>query len=88
MAHPTQWLVVQAELRHALERDELLLYYQPKVRLSDGVVCGVEALVRWQHPTRGLVPPQEECRRLEMNIFPESFIAWLAEAVEAGTLSR
>src|SRR4029453_14072000 len=44
VAHPTQWLVVQAELRHALERDELTLLYQPKIRLSDGAVSGVEAV--------------------------------------------
>ncbi len=57
--HPHQWLVIQAELRHALERDELLLHYQPKVTLPGGEICGVEALVRWQHPQRGLLPPGE-----------------------------
>ncbi|GAA4977462.1 putative bifunctional diguanylate cyclase/phosphodiesterase [Actinoplanes utahensis] len=56
-AHPHQWLKVQAELRHALERDELVLHYQPKVSLPDGEVEGLEALVRWQHPERGMVPP-------------------------------
>jgi diguanylate cyclase (GGDEF)-like protein len=58
-SHPTHWLVVQAELRHALERDELVLLYQPKIRLTDGEVFGLEALVRWQHPQRGLLPPSE-----------------------------
>ena len=48
---------VEAELRLALERDELVLAYQPLVRLSDEEVVGVEALVRWRHPTRGLLPP-------------------------------
>ncbi|MBB2945219.1 diguanylate cyclase (GGDEF)-like protein [Actinoplanes lutulentus] len=57
--HPHQWLVIQAELRHALEREELILHYQPKVALPGGEVCGVEALVRWQHPQRGLLPPGE-----------------------------
>ncbi|WP_430780339.1 putative bifunctional diguanylate cyclase/phosphodiesterase [Actinoplanes sp. G11-F43] len=52
-----QWLVVQAELRHALERDELVLHYQPKVGVADGDVRGLEALVRWRHPERGMVPP-------------------------------
>ncbi|MEV6349969.1 EAL domain-containing protein [Actinoplanes sp. NPDC051851] len=56
---PHQWLPVQAELRHALDRDELVLHYQPKVGLPGGEVCGVEALVRWQHPQRGLLPPGE-----------------------------
>ncbi|MEV4639832.1 bifunctional diguanylate cyclase/phosphodiesterase [Actinoplanes sp. NPDC049548] len=59
VAHATQWLVVQAELRHALERDELVLHYQPKIRLSDGEICGAEALVRWQHPVRGLLFPAD-----------------------------
>src|SRR4051794_26665861 len=77
MAHPTQWLVVQAELRHALERDELLLYYQPKVRLADGVVCGVEALVRWQHPTRGLVPPSDFLPAAEQSGLIEPLTAWV-----------
>ncbi|HWS34270.1 MAG TPA: bifunctional diguanylate cyclase/phosphodiesterase [Actinoplanes sp.] len=52
-----QWLVVQAELRHALERDELVLHYQPKVTVADGGVRALEALVRWRHPERGMVPP-------------------------------
>ncbi|MEJ2478740.1 MAG: EAL domain-containing protein [Acidihalobacter sp.] len=45
------------ELRTAIDNDEMLLYYQPKVALDDGRICGAEALVRWQSPSRGLVPP-------------------------------
>jgi EAL domain-containing protein (putative c-di-GMP-specific phosphodiesterase class I) len=45
------------ELRVALAEDQFELHYQPKVRLSDGEVTGVEALVRWNHPTRGRLPP-------------------------------
>jgi diguanylate cyclase (GGDEF)-like protein len=48
-----------AELRHAIEHDELVLHYQPKVALRTGAVTGVEALVRWQHPTRGLLGPDQ-----------------------------
>jgi predicted signal transduction protein with EAL and GGDEF domain len=48
---------LEAELRQALDRDELALHYQPKVDLASGRVTGLEGLVRWQHPTRGLLPP-------------------------------
>ena len=47
----------EAELRQAVDRQELLLYYQPVVAVPSGRVLGVEALVRWQHPTRGLLGP-------------------------------
>jgi len=50
-------LVLVGELRRAIEEGELVLHYQPKATLADGEVRGVEALVRWQHPERGLVPP-------------------------------
>jgi diguanylate cyclase (GGDEF)-like protein len=45
------------ELRHAISAEELVLHYQPLARTGDGEVVGFEALVRWEHPTRGLVPP-------------------------------
>jgi diguanylate cyclase (GGDEF)-like protein/PAS domain S-box-containing protein len=54
-------LTLENSLRHALERGELVAYYQPQVSLADGSICGLEALVRWQHPEMGLV-------------FPDSFI--------------
>ena len=50
---------VESELRQALEGDELFVVYQPIVKLADETVAGVEALVRWQHPRRGVVPPVE-----------------------------
>jgi diguanylate cyclase (GGDEF)-like protein/PAS domain S-box-containing protein len=52
-------LGMEAELRRAIERREFVVYYQPIVRLDTAEVVGAEALVRWQHPTRGLVPPLE-----------------------------
>jgi diguanylate cyclase (GGDEF)-like protein len=54
--NPAQ-LALVAELRRAIETNELVLYYQPKAELLTGRVCAVEALIRWLHPGRGLVPP-------------------------------
>jgi len=52
-------LQIETELREALKRDEFDLFYQPKVRLSDKRFTGVECLIRWRHPTRGLLGPDE-----------------------------
>lgn len=50
---------IESDLRRALAADELFVVYQPIVRMGDGVCAGMEALVRWQHPVRGIVPPIE-----------------------------
>jgi diguanylate cyclase (GGDEF)-like protein/PAS domain S-box-containing protein len=50
---------LEHDLRHALDAGEFVLHYQPQVELATGRVPGVEALIRWRHPTRGLVPPGE-----------------------------
>jgi diguanylate cyclase (GGDEF)-like protein len=52
-------LFLERELRQALARNQLSVHYQPKVRLSDQRVVGMEALLRWTHPTLGFVPPDE-----------------------------
>ncbi|RZI32267.1 phosphodiesterase DibA [Pseudomonas orientalis] len=58
-AHAQNRVEIASELRRALEQQELRVYYQPVHGLQDGRLIGVEALVRWQHPERGLVPPGE-----------------------------
>jgi diguanylate cyclase (GGDEF)-like protein len=55
--HTLERLELESDLSHALERNEFLLYYQPKVDVSTGFISGIEALLRWNHPTRGLIPP-------------------------------
>ncbi|CRM13242.1 Bacteriophytochrome cph2 [Pseudomonas sp. 24 E 13] len=58
-AHAQNRVEIASELRRALDQQELRVYYQPVHGLQDGRLIGVEALVRWQHPERGLVPPGE-----------------------------
>ncbi|CAE6916263.1 Diguanylate cyclase [Pseudomonas marincola] len=48
---------MESDLRYAINHDELRLHFQPRYRISDGQMVGAEALVRWQHPTRGLIAP-------------------------------
>jgi len=60
-----QRLLTEAQLHLALENNEFLLHYQPKIDLASGAVSGFEALLRWQHPERGLVPPLEFIALLE-----------------------
>ncbi|MEJ0026109.1 MAG: EAL domain-containing protein [Rhizomicrobium sp.] len=56
---PGDAVALETDLRRAIEDDQLDLYYQPIVRLSDNTVAGFEALLRWNHPTRGLVSPAD-----------------------------
>ena len=57
--HLMERLSLETGLRQAIERDEFLLLYQPRVGVRDGRVSGVEALMRWQHPTQGMIGPAE-----------------------------
>jgi diguanylate cyclase (GGDEF)-like protein len=57
--HTLERLELESDLSRALERGEFLLHYQPKVEIATGLITGTEALLRWKHPVRGLVPPME-----------------------------
>jgi diguanylate cyclase (GGDEF)-like protein/PAS domain S-box-containing protein len=57
--HLVQRMAIEADLRHAIERSELELYYQPLIDLTDERVVGFEALLRWRHPERGMIAPDQ-----------------------------
>ena len=78
--HNQEHLSLMAELRHALEHQELVLYYQPKVGLADGSLSQVEALIRWRHPLRGLVPPGEFIPYAENTGYVREITRWALEA--------
>lgn len=58
-ARAQEELLLEGKLRNAIHNNELLLYYQPQVDLLSGQIIGMEALIRWQHPLLGLVPPEK-----------------------------
>ncbi|MDB6000064.1 MAG: hypothetical protein JWP52_1763, partial [Rhizobacter sp.] len=74
-----QTLSLLTELRRAVERGELRLYLQPKVMLRNGHAVGAEALVRWQHPLRGLVPPMDFIPFAEQTGFIRVLTMWMFE---------
>lgn len=74
-----QRVKLEAELRQALEQNQLRVYYQPIHRLDDGRMVGAEALVRWQHPERGLVPPGEFIPMAEDSGLIGAIDAWVLE---------
>ena len=89
-AHALDQLALRSELQIAIRQDQLRLHYQPTVDLQTGEIAGFEALVRWQHPTRGLVPPGEFIPVAEQSGLVVPLGSWvLREACLAGhTLQR
>jgi len=63
-------LTLEAELAIAAERDQFELFYQPQVRLTDGAVIGVEALIRWQHPIAASSRRGSSCPSSTRPLFP------------------
>lgn len=76
-------LALRAELRQAIESDQLVLYYQPKISHQTSIVNGLEALVRWQHPTRGLIPPDRFIPLAEQSGLIRPLTAWVLERAVA-----
>ncbi len=74
-----QSLTLMTELRQAVDRHELLLMLQPKLALRTGQVVGAEALVRWRHPQRGLVPPMQFIPFAEQTGFIRVLTLWVVE---------
>ena len=75
-----QRLSLMGDLRGAIERNELLLYCQPKLRMSSGRVCGAEALVRWQHPRLGMINPGEFIKLAESTGLITPLTYWVLDA--------
>ncbi len=80
--HSVRRLTLIGELRDAINKNQLVLHYQPKVNLRQQRTIGVEALVRWQHPTLGLIQPDEFVPLTEQNGLISSLTDWvLQEAI-------
>jgi len=74
-------LTLEASLRHALVRSELRVYFQPQVSLTTGQITGAEALVRWQHPERGMISPVDFIPLAEENGLIILIDEWVLRAV-------
>ena len=67
------------QLRHAISKEQLVLHYQPKIALDSGRVIGIESLVRWQHPARGLIGPSEFVPLAEMTGATRPLLRWVLQ---------
>ncbi|GGO79048.1 hypothetical protein GCM10011348_12380 [Marinobacterium nitratireducens] len=71
-----EYLEILGELKSALASDQLRLHYQPKVSLATGQIHAVEALMRWQHPVRGFIPPSKFIPRAELSTMIDRLTEW------------
>jgi diguanylate cyclase (GGDEF)-like protein/PAS domain S-box-containing protein len=78
--HSLNRLALVSDLRRGIERDELVLYFQPKVDFGSGSVTGAEALVRWRHPQSGLLAPDEFIPLAEQTGLIEPLTRWVLES--------
>jgi len=76
----TESVTLKLDLREAIEDNQLVLYYQPKVHLKSGLVTRVEALVRWRHPERGLVLPDQFIPLAERTDLIKNLTDWVLES--------
>ena len=82
-------LSLLSELRQAIDRGQLRLVYQPKIDLASGILSGVEALVRWAHPAKGLITPDRFIPFAEQTGFIKTITAWVIDtAVRQGAAWR
>ncbi len=83
-------LALLGDLRRAIDRGELELHFQPKVTLADGTVAGMETLVRWQHPQRGMLMPGEFLPMAEQSYLMRDLTSWVlgAACAQAGQWRR
>ncbi|WP_415878353.1 putative bifunctional diguanylate cyclase/phosphodiesterase [Methylomonas sp. TEB] len=75
--HSPRRLTLMSELRQAIEKEQLHIYYQPKVSVQTGQVYGAEALVRWQHPKHGFIAPDEFIPMAERTRVIKHLTAWM-----------
>ena len=88
-AHSAKRLLLAGELKRAIESGELVLYYQPKLEIPSGRVCGIEALVRWKHPTRGMIFPDDFIELAEHTGLIKPLTDWvIGEALRQSALWR
>src|SRR5260221_451954 len=85
-ARAVRRLETERQLRHALDRDELELHYQPVIALGSGEIVGLEALVRWNHPERGLLDPGEFVSIAEDSGLIEPIGRWVQETASRQAL--
>lgn len=74
-------ITLEKSIRRALEHNELTMYYQPQIDIKTGRICGAEALIRWNHPERGVLSPAEFLPFAEENGLMTAISDWMLEAV-------